>query len=107
MVGEYERPLSLTTMITGRSCAAAMLFSASQAMPPVRAPSPTTATTGRVSPRTAKALASPAGEGRGRPGGGERRGGGVAGLDPDWLALGAAGIAGQAVALSPPLARED
>ncbi len=30
-----------------------------QAMPPVREPSPTTATTGRVSPRTAKALASP------------------------------------------------
>ena len=52
-VGAYERPLSLTTMTTGRSCAAAMLFSASHAMPPVRAPSPITATTGRWSPRTA------------------------------------------------------
>ena len=36
-----------------------MLFSASQHIPPVSAPSPTTATTGRRSPRTSKALATP------------------------------------------------
>jgi hypothetical protein len=41
-----------------------MLFSASQAMPPVRAPSPMTATTRRpfspwLSPRSSKARASP------------------------------------------------
>ncbi len=58
MVGEYERPLSLTTTTTCR-LEDAMLFRASQHMPPVSAPSPTTATTGRRSPRTSKALASP------------------------------------------------
>lgn len=52
MVGEYDRSLSLTTMISGRSLAAAMLLSASQAMPPVSAPSPMTATTCPVSPCT-------------------------------------------------------
>ena len=36
-----------------------MLLSASQHMPPVSAPSPTTATTCRCSPRSAYALASP------------------------------------------------
>ena len=42
------------------SLATAMLFSASQAMPPVSAPSPMTATTVRsVSPRSRYALASP------------------------------------------------
>jgi hypothetical protein len=46
-------------MISGRSLAAAMLFSASQAMPPVSAPSPMTATTCPPSPRTARALARP------------------------------------------------
>ena len=59
MVGAYERSLSLTTMISGRSLAAAMLFSASQAMPPVSAPSPMTATTWPFSPCTWRALASP------------------------------------------------
>ena len=50
VVGAYERVLSLTTMTTGRSLAVAMLFSASQHIPPVSAPSPTTATTLRSSP---------------------------------------------------------
>ena len=36
-----------------------MLFSDSQAMPPVRAPSPTTATTVRSSPRSRKPFAMP------------------------------------------------
>ncbi len=58
MVGEYDRPLSLTTMTSGLP-AVAMLFSASQHIPPVSAPSPTTATTLRDSPRSAYALASP------------------------------------------------
>ncbi len=59
MVGAYERSLSLTTMISGRSRAAAMLLSASQAMPPVSAPSPMTATTWSSRPSTSLALASP------------------------------------------------
>ena len=87
--------MSLTTMTTGRSCAAAMLFSASQAMPPVSAPSPITATTGRV-------LAAD-GEGLGQPVGVGQRGGGVAVLDPVVLALGAARVAGQAAALAQPV----
>jgi hypothetical protein len=57
-VGAYERPLSLTT-ITNGFFAPAMLLSASQHMPPVSAPSPTTATTWRRSPRSANALAIP------------------------------------------------
>ena len=60
MVGEYERPLSLTTMTMGRSLAAAMLLRASHAMPPVIAPSPITVTTVRSdSPRNENALANP------------------------------------------------
>jgi hypothetical protein len=51
--------LSFTTTTTLRSRPAAMLFSASQAMPPVSAPSPTTATTWRCCPVRAYALASP------------------------------------------------
>jgi len=59
-VGSYERPLSLTTMTSRRSCPAAMLLRASQAMPPVSAPSPTTATTCRsTAPRSAYAFAMP------------------------------------------------
>ena len=58
-MGVYERPLSLTTTTIRRSAWTAMLFSASQAMPPVRAPSPITETTVRFSPRSRKALASP------------------------------------------------
>src|SRR5271154_174256 len=59
-VGAYERPLSLTTMTTGRSRPAAIVLSASQLMPPVSEPSPTTATTARSdSPLIANALASP------------------------------------------------
>lgn len=58
MVGAYDRPLSLTTITRGLP-EVAMLFSASQHMPPVSAPSPTTATTERASPRSAYALASP------------------------------------------------
>ncbi len=59
MVGAYDRSLSLTTMTTGRS-PVAMLFSASHAIPPVSAPSPTTATTQRFrSPRSWKPLAMP------------------------------------------------
>ena len=51
-VGLYDRPLSLTMMTSLRSLAAAMLFSASQAIPPVRPPSPISATTCRSSPRS-------------------------------------------------------
>ena len=58
MVGAYDRPLSLTTM-TSWFFAEAMLLSASQHIPPVSAPSPTTATTCRSSPRSAKALDRP------------------------------------------------
>ena len=45
MVGAYERPLSFTTMISRRLLSSEMLLSASQVMPPVSAPSPTTAMT--------------------------------------------------------------
>ena len=59
-VGAYDRPLSFSTITSGRPGAAAMLFSASQAIPPVSAPSPMTATTVRsVSLRSANALARP------------------------------------------------
>ncbi len=52
--------LSLRTITTGRWGASAMLSRASQASPPVRAPSPTTATICRsVSPASAPALAMP------------------------------------------------
>ena len=47
IVGAYERPLSLTTMTRLRSLSSLMLFSASHVMPPVSAPSPTTAMTWR------------------------------------------------------------
>ena len=47
MVGAYELPLSLTTMISRRELSSLMLLSASQVIPPVSAPSPTTATTKR------------------------------------------------------------
>ena len=60
IVGWYDQPLSFTIMISRESLAAAMLFSASQAIPPVSAPSPITATTVRSgSPRSLYALASP------------------------------------------------
>ena len=60
MVGAYDRALSLTTMTRGR-LDAAMVFSASHAIPPVSAPSPTTATTARrsSSPVSARAFARP------------------------------------------------
>ena len=45
MVGEYERSLSFTTITNFSSVLAAMLFNASQAIPPVSEPSPTTQTT--------------------------------------------------------------
>ena len=51
--------MSLTTMTSLLCLAIAMLLSASQAIPPVSAPSPITATTCRSSPRIAYALASP------------------------------------------------
>ena len=51
--------MSLTTITTLRSWPAAMLFSASQAIPPVSAPSPITATTWRCCPVSAYARASP------------------------------------------------
>ncbi len=51
--------MSLTTMTTLRSRPAAMLLSASHAMPPVSAPSPITATTWRCCPVSAYARASP------------------------------------------------
>ena len=47
IVGAYERPLSLTTITRRRVLSSLMLLSASQVMPPVSAPSPTTATTYR------------------------------------------------------------
>ena len=47
IVGAYERPLSLTTITRLRSLSSEMLLSASHVMPPVSAPSPTTATTWR------------------------------------------------------------
>ena len=60
IVGAYERPLSLTTMTRGRSVSVAMLLRASQAMPPVSAPSPMTATVCRpLSPRTRRPSAIP------------------------------------------------
>ncbi|SFY52817.1 hypothetical protein STEPF1_06090 [Streptomyces sp. F-1] len=60
MVGLYEWPLSLTTMTSGSVLSAAMLFSASHVIPPVRAPSPTTATTERSRrPASRSALAMP------------------------------------------------
>ena len=49
MVGEYDRSLSFTTITKFRSSLDAMLFNASQAIPPVSAPSPTTTTTVRFS----------------------------------------------------------
>ena len=58
-VGVYERPLSLTMTTRRRSWPAAMLLSASQAMPPVRAPSPMTATTWSSLPRIWLAFAMP------------------------------------------------
>ena len=51
--------MSLTTITILRSGCVAMLFSASQAMPPVNAPSPTTTTTVRSSPRRRNPLARP------------------------------------------------
>ncbi len=47
MVGPYERPLSLTIITRRRELSSLMLLSASQVIPPVSAPSPTTATTKR------------------------------------------------------------
>ena len=69
-----------------------MLFSASQHMPPVSAPSPTTATTGRRSLAHVEGLAQPVGVGQ--------RGGGVRVLDPVVLALGPARVAGQPAELA-------
>src|SRR5689334_20260693 len=57
-VGVYDRPLSLTTIRTGRA-AAARLLRTSQAMPPVVARSPMAATTGASMPFKALALAMP------------------------------------------------
>ena len=45
IVGEYERSLSFTTITKFLSDSGERLFSASQDIPPVKAPSPTTATT--------------------------------------------------------------
>ena len=60
IVGAYERPLSLTTMISRRVLSSVMLLSASHVMPPVSAPSPTIATTWRSSwPVIAKAREMP------------------------------------------------
>ena len=47
MVGAYERPLSFTMTMSLRVLSSEMLFNASHVMPPVSAPSPTTATTCR------------------------------------------------------------
>ena len=69
-----------------------MLFSASQHMPPVSAPSPTTATTGATLAAHVEGLGQPVGVGQ--------RGRGVRVLDPVVRALGAAGVAGQAAALA-------
>ena len=70
-----------------------MLLSASQHMPPVSAPSPTTATTCRLRwPLSSNALAKPVGVGQ--------RGAGVAGLDPVVLALAARRIARQPALLA-------
>src|SRR5690554_5628308 len=49
IVGAYDRPLSLTTITRFRLLSSLMLFSASQVIPPVSDPSPTTATTCRSS----------------------------------------------------------
>ena len=51
--------MSLTTMTSRSRGLSAMLFSASQAMPPVSAPSPTTATTVRSSPDSRNPFAMP------------------------------------------------
>lgn len=56
--------MSLTTITSGRSLASAMLLSASQAMPPVRAPSPMTATTWSSRSRTSFAFARPSAQPR-------------------------------------------
>ena len=69
-----------------------MLFSASQHMPPVSAPSPTTATTCRVLAAQRVRLGQAVGVGQ--------RGGGVRVLDEVVLALGLARVAGQAAALA-------
>ena len=52
--------MSLTKITSGRSSSAAMLLSASQAMPPVSAPSPTSATTVPDFPRSCSPRAMPA-----------------------------------------------
>jgi hypothetical protein len=56
--GRMESPLSLSTITTGRR-AVKRLLSASQAGPPVSAPSPTTTTTGRCCPASSKARLRP------------------------------------------------
>ena len=57
--------MSLTTMTSGRSLSTAMLLIASQAIPPVRAPSPMTATVWRpLSPRRRRPLAMPSAQDR-------------------------------------------
>ncbi len=85
--------MSLTTMTRSRSLPAAMLFSASQAIPPVSAPSPTTATTCRsVSPAQLVGLGDAV-----RPG---QRGRGVGVLDDVVRRLGPARVAGQPAALA-------
>ena len=88
--------MSLTTMTTGRLLAA-MLLSASQHMPPVSAPSPTTATTCRCSPRSAVGLGQAVGV--------RQRRRGVAVLDQVVLGLGAARVARQAALLAQRLER--
>ena len=69
-----------------------MLLSASQHMPPVSAPSPTTATTCRSLAAQRERLGQPVGVGQG--------GGGVRVLDQVVLALGPARVAGEAAALA-------
>ena len=63
-VGAYERPLSLTTITRGTLGPAAMELRASQAMPPVSAPSPTTATVQESSPLCCFASAIPSAQDR-------------------------------------------
>ena len=57
-VGAYERPLSFSTIVTLRPLWPRLL-SPSNAMPPVMDPSPMTATTRRLPPVVASAVASP------------------------------------------------
>ena len=95
IVGAYERPLSLTTMTRLRSLSSEMLLSASHVMPPVSAPSPTTATTCRsLRPVRVKAREMPSAQ--------LQRARRVRGLDDVVRALGALRVAGEAAARAQP-----